>query len=124
MTEEPALVAVIEDDAAMRHAIERVLRLGGFGCVAVPSAEAYIALRFDTPPACAVIDVNLGAVSGLTLQAWLAVDSPALPVVMITADDSEALRRTALAQGCAGFLVKPFAGDVLVEAIRSGIASR
>lgn len=123
MDEERALIVVIEDDEAMRQAIDRVLRFGGFNCVTAPSAEAYIALRFEAPPACAVIDVNLGAVSGLTLQAWLAIDSPALPVVMITADDSEALRRTALEQGCVAFLVKPFAGDALVEAIQSSIAS-
>ena len=117
-----ALVAVVEDDASMREAIERMLRLDGFNAVGLNSAEAFVARRFDASPACAVIDVNLGAVSGLTLQAWLAVDAPSLPVVMITANDGEDVRRKARAQGCVAFLVKPFTGDALIEAVRLGLA--
>lgn len=116
-----ALVAVVEDDASMREAIERMLRLDGIAAVGVNSADAFIAGHFDVAPACAVIDVNLGAVSGLTLQAWLAVDRPDLPVVMITGRNSDEVRRLAMEQGCVAFLVKPFTGQALIDAVRLGI---
>ena len=108
----------------MREAIERMLRLEGLTVVGVNSVEAFIAARFADPPACAVIDVNLGAVSGLTLQAWLAVDAPGLPVVMISANDREEVRRTAREQGCIAFLVKPFTGEALIGAVRQGLGIR
>ena len=116
-----ALVAVVEDDASMRHAIERMLRVSGFGCVGFDSAEAYLAARFDAVPDCAVIDINLGAIGGLELQSMLSAEGASLPVVAITALESDAVRHAAIEQGCVAFLVKPFSGAALVDAVRTGL---
>lgn len=121
MALEAPLVVVVEDDASMRAAIERMLRLDGIAALGLGSAEAFVAHRFDVLPACAVIDVNLAAVSGLTLQAWLAVDRPELPVVMVTGRNDDEVRRVALDQGCVAFLVKPFSGTALLDAVRRGL---
>lgn len=112
------LVAVVEDDPSMRQAIERLLCAAGLACVTYDSAEAFIARPVEAALDFAVIDVYLRAVGGLELQARLKAEVPALPVIMMTARDSEPVRRAALAQGCVAFLVKPFDGRTLIDAIR------
>jgi FixJ family two-component response regulator len=112
------LVAVVEDDPSMRHAIERLLRVSGMACIGYESAESFLARQSDASPDFAVIDVNLDGADGLQLQARLRAEAPQLPVIVITGRHSEAVRGAALAQGCVAYMVKPFSGTELIDAIR------
>jgi len=118
-----ALVAVIEDDASMRHAIERLLRVSGMTCIGYESAESFLAEQREASPDFAVIDVNLNGADGLQLQARLKATAPELPVIVITGRHSESVRDTALAQGCVAYMVKPFSGTELIDAIRRAQAA-
>ena len=112
------LVAVVEDDPSMRHAIERLLRVSGMACIGYESAESFIAGQREATPDFAVIDVNLDGTDGLQLQARLRAEAPQLPIIVITGRHSEAVRGAALAQGCVAYMVKPFSGIELIDAIR------
>jgi FixJ family two-component response regulator len=112
------LVAVVEDDPSMRHAIERLLRVSGMACIGYESAESFIAGQREATPDFAVIDVNLDGTDGLQLQARLRAEAPQLPIIVITGRHSEAVRGAALAQGCVAYMVKPFSGNELIDAIR------
>jgi len=112
------LVAVVDDDPSMRHAIERLLRVTGMACVGYESAETFLAVHADAWPDCAVIDVNLDGADGLQLQARLKAAAPELPLIIITGRHCAAVRAAALAQGCVAYMVKPFSGADLIEAIR------
>jgi len=112
------LVAVVEDDPSMRHAIERLLRVSGMACFGYESAESFIAGQREATPDFAVIDVNLDGTDGLQLQARLRAEAPQLPIIVITGRHSEAVRGAALAQGCVAYMVKPFSGIELIDAIR------
>jgi FixJ family two-component response regulator len=117
------LVAVVEDDPSMRHAIERLLRVSGMACIGYESAESFLAGQGDASPDFAVIDVNLDRADGLQLQARLRAEAPRLPVIVITGRHSEAVRGAALAQGCVAYMVKPFSGNELIDAIRRAQAA-
>ncbi len=78
------LVAVVEDDPSMRHAIERLLRVSGMACIGYESAESFLAEQREASPDFAVIDVNLDGADGLQLQARLKAAAPELPVIVIT----------------------------------------
>jgi len=112
------LVAVVDDDPSMRHAIERLLRVSGMACIGYQSAESFLAGQGEVSPDFAVIDINLDGADGLQLQAQLRVEAPQLPVIVITGRHSEAVRGAALAQGCVAYMVKPFSGAELIDAIR------
>ena len=118
------LVAVVEDDASLRVAIERLLRGAGWSCVGYASAEDFAARRDGAAPDCAIVDIHLGATNGLALQARLEKSAPTLPVIIVTAHDQALLRRQAVEQGCAAYLVKPFDGATLVDAVRAALAWR
>jgi FixJ family two-component response regulator len=117
------VVAVVEDDPSMRHAIERLLRIAGLACLGYESAEDFIAGHAHAWPDIAVIDVNLGGADGLQLQGRLQAMAPSLPVVIITGRHSDAVRGAALSRGCAAYMVKPFSGSVLVDVIRRALAA-
>jgi FixJ family two-component response regulator len=113
------LVVVIEDDAAERKALGRVLRAGGFESAAYASAEEFRASPPAQSPLCLVLDVRLGGMSGLDLQRMLRAEGSTLPVIVVSAHDDAELRSEAHRLGCRAYLRKPFAGRTLLELLRS-----
>jgi FixJ family two-component response regulator len=117
-------IAVVEDDNGMREALERVLRIAGFEPRAYSSAEEFLGAAPCTNLRCLVLDIHLPGISGLDLQRRLMTMGPALPVVFITAHDTAAARKDACELDAVAFLVKPFEGRQLVNAVDSAIAKR
>jgi len=116
-----AKVLVVEDDDGMRAAIERLLDAGGYRCIAYPSADALMARGVEDDAACVISDLRLPGMSGLELLAALRERHILLPFVLITAHDAPGLRQKVLACGAVAYLVKPFRGTVLLDAVRCAI---
>ncbi|OWW04605.1 two-component system response regulator [Rhizobium sp. R72] len=110
-------VAVIDDDASLRRSVVRLLNAYGFPAIEYSSAEAF--LRRDLAPSidCLVLDIDLGGMSGLELQARLKVTGWNLPVIFITALEDERLRIRAERTGCVAYMRKPFSGAELISVI-------
>jgi len=115
---ESTLVAVVDDEARVRGALGRLLRLAGYQVAAFESGEQFLASLVLRPPACVLLDVNMPGLSGLQVQARLLADRVALPVVFITASDDPAVERLALEAGGLRVLHKPFGNDELLAAVR------
>lgn len=113
----PPVVAVVEDDAALRKALGRLLKAGGFEPALFESAKAY--LNATPAPLCIVLDVRLPGISGLELQERLCAAGTATPIIIITADHDPAVRERAQRNGCVEFFLKPVDGDILIAAIQS-----
>jgi FixJ family two-component response regulator len=118
---ESTLVAVVDDEAPVRAALGRLLRLAGYQVAAFESGEQFLASLVLRPPACALLDVNMPGLSGLQVQARLRADRVALPVVFITASDDPDIERDALEAGGLRVLHKPFGNDELLAAVRSAL---
>ena len=84
------LVAVVDDDAAMRTSVERLLRASGYTTNAFASAEAFLRSGIVDSAIGLVLDVHLGGMSGLELRRRLLDSGATIPVVFITAFDDEA----------------------------------
>lgn len=113
-------VWVVEDDAGMRAAVHRLLQVEGFETLVFDSAEALLASVVSSQAQCLVLDVHLPGMSGFELHSHLAGIGTAPPAVFITAHDLPKLRRQALASG-SGYLVKPFSGSALVDAVNRAL---
>ena len=111
-------VAVVDDEAPVRAALGRLLRLAGYRVAAFESGEQFLASLVLRPPACVLLDVNMPGLSGLQVQARLLADRVALPVVFITASDDPSVERLALEAGGLRVLHKPFGNDELLAAVR------
>jgi FixJ family two-component response regulator len=119
MTLSKCIIAIVEDDASFRRAVERLLRASGFETRAFASAEEF--LRSDAPEshACLILDLQLPGISGFELVDHLTASAQALPAIFITAQDGESLRERASRIPDSVYLRKPFVGAVLLEALRS-----
>jgi FixJ family two-component response regulator len=113
----PPLVAVVEDDAAVRKALCRLLHAAGFEAANYESAEAYIAA--SPSPMCIIVDVGLPGMSGLELQERLCAAGNPPPIIVITAHHDSVVRERAQKSGCAEFFLKPIDGNVLIATIES-----
>ena len=113
-------IVVVEDDAGMSKAIERLLRAAGFQPKSFASAEELLQTKAAEEADCLVLDINLPGLSGVELGRRLIAEGRARSINFITGQDDEALRNEAQRLGCAYFR-KPFDGKALLEAIRRAI---
>ena len=113
-------VAVIDDDPTMLKAIERLLRAKGFDVETFDSAESFLAGTGSAT--CLILDIELGAMSGIELRRRLVSWGVDLPVIFITALDDEATEKEATEAGCVAYLRKPFLASLLIGAIDKATA--
>lgn len=115
-------IVLVDDDASMSHALERLLKLAGCVPVIFPSAEALLdACTEVDAAACLILDVHLPGLSGFELYDRLARMGNAPPVIFITAYDETESRVQAEAAGASAYLTKPFSGRDLVAATARAI---
>jgi two-component system response regulator FixJ len=115
------MVAIVDDDSAVRSSLQFSLEIEGyevriFGDGAELLAELLIDPRI-AQFACLIVDQNLPALSGLELAKQLRARSIVSPVILITSQPSESLRRRALAAGIP-IVEKPLLGNTLVDTIQ------
>ncbi len=115
------LIAVVDDEAAVRTMLRRVLRMAEYDVVAFASGEEFLASLSSRLPACAVLDVHMPGLSGLHVGAQVRTAGLALPFVFITASEDVRLEGAASATGAVALLHKPFSSDALLEAIRRAL---
>ena len=113
-------IVVVEDDAAMSKAIERLLRAAGFQSNFFASAEELLQTDVVASADCLVLDIHLPGISGLELGRRLVTSNRPKAVIFITGQDEAFLQNEAQRLGCA-CLRKPFRGKELLEAIRRAI---
>ena len=111
------VIAVIDDDPDMLKAIGRLLAAHGFRPEAFASAEAFLNRNWAREPACLVLDIHLGGMSGIDLQRRLKASGSRVPIIFITAIEDEAARGEAINAGCVAYLRKPFMARLLIGAI-------
>jgi FixJ family two-component response regulator len=115
-------VFLVDDDAAVRRALTRLLRAGGLDVESFPSADALLAALEIHEPACVVADLRMPGLSGLDLQDELARRGVDLPLLFISgrADVTSSVR--AMKGGAVDFLEKPVSDTDLLHAIARALA--
>jgi FixJ family two-component response regulator len=122
MTEEEAIIFVIEDDPAVRIATARLLQSADLTVETFDSAEAFLRRPRWEAPACLILDVWLPGLSGLELQRALTAAAIQLPIIFITGHGDIPMSVQAMKAGAVEFLSKPFHDQVLLDAIAEAIA--
>jgi len=117
MAQSSPLVATVDDDRRIRESLRSVLESAGYEAVTFESAEAFLRSGALSQVTCVIADVRLPGMDGTELQRRIRRERGQLPVIFITAHDDDDVRRKALRDGAAAFLVKPFDGGDLVEHI-------
>jgi len=123
MHKDSSLVAVVDDEESVRKALGRLLRAAGFNVDTYASGADFVQSLQRHRPVCLVLDLRMPDVSGFEIQQALTRSGHAVPVVIITGDDSPDSRERALIQGARAYLRKPVDETMLLDAIHTAINS-
>lgn len=117
-------VAVVDDDAAVRHALKFALEFEGLLVRLYDSAQALLVDPGLAHHGCLVIDYRMPDIDGLELVETLQERGLAIPVIMITGRANNGMRAKASRIGVVAVLEKPLSDNALADAIRSALAAR
>ncbi|SEH10705.1 Response regulator receiver domain-containing protein [Sphingopyxis sp. YR583] len=116
------LVAVVDDDEAIREALCDLLMVTGLECSTFDSAPAFLDKmqdRFD----CLITDVRMPGMSGIDLLERVRAGGSDLPVIVLTSVLDLSARARALHLGAQAWLTKPVADDALLDQLKTAIGA-
>jgi FixJ family two-component response regulator len=115
------LMAIVDDDDALRNSLDNLLRSVGFRVQGFASAEAFLQAQHAPETACLILDVRLPGMNGLELQRQLVAAHWGIPIIFVTAYADDDMRSRALAAGAVAFLSKPCREEDLLQAIEAAL---
>jgi FixJ family two-component response regulator len=116
------LVCVVDDDAAVRAGLARLLAAEGWPVACYATANEFLQRQPLASVGCILLDDQMPGMSGLELQQHLTAYGAAPPVVFLTAQGDLATGVHAMKLGAVDFLAKPPDAAVLREAVRKALA--
>src|SRR5438874_7859418 len=111
-------ILLVDDDRELIDLLAFALKRAGLEPIAAHDARAAVRIFEERQPDLVVLDINLGASSGLDVLKELRRRSQ-LPVIMLTALDSEEDKVRGLEAGADDYLTKPFSHRELIARIRA-----
>lgn len=116
-------IHLIDDDADVRKALAFLLGTAGHAVKVYESGTAFLQRLEGLQPGCIVSDVRMPGVDGLELQRRLKDKGIALPMVIMTGHADVPLAVQAMKLGAIDFIEKPFADNVMLDAIERALAA-
>jgi FixJ family two-component response regulator len=114
---EDATVFVVDDDAAVRAAIQGLLKSVGLHSDSFGTAQEFLTSERSDRPSCLVLDVRLPGINGLDFQRELIDAGVRIPIIFITGHGDIPMTVRAMKSGAVEFLTKPFRDQDLLDAI-------
>ncbi|HEX4650712.1 MAG TPA: response regulator [Granulicella sp.] len=121
MSEYAPTVFVVEDEPAVREAIDSLLRSAGLRVRLFPSAPELLAELQPDDAGCLVLDVRLPGVSGMELHQELLKKDIRIPTVFLTGHGDVRMSVQAIKSGAVEFLTKPINDIDLLNAVSQSI---
>jgi len=119
MTNESQLVVyIVDDDRSVRLSLEMLLCSANMEVMAYESAKDFLESEIKKENVCLVTDIKMKGMSGLDLQEELNNRGISLPIIFLTAFDSDNERKQAQSKGAKGFFRKPVDDSALIDAIK------
>jgi FixJ family two-component response regulator len=120
MADAEPIVFVVDDDVSVRESLQLLIGFSGWQPVLCASAREFLEHPRAQVPNCLVLDIGLPDLNGLELQK-LVLDRAETPIIFITGQGDVPMTVQAMKAGAVEFLQKPFAEDVLLDAITSAL---
>ncbi len=114
-------VFVVDDDAAIRKAVSRLLRSAGIAVAVFESPTEFLAQYDPNTPGCLVLDLAMPGFNGLQLQTVLGERGSILPIIFLSGHGDVSKSVQAMKGGAFDFLTKPVNAKNLLPAIRAAI---
>ena len=117
MSQAHPLIAIVDDEASLRKALQRLLRSTGTNAEAFTSGEEFLASLLTHRPDCVLLDLHMPCVTGFDVLVRMAESGVNVPVIIITGQDSPEAHERAMALGATAYLCKPINDEALLEAV-------
>jgi two-component system, LuxR family, response regulator FixJ len=114
-------VHIVDDDDAVRDALQELVESVGLRAALYASAEDFLAASAATPTGCLLLDIRMAGLSGLDLQSMLGPRAIDLPVIVITGHGDVPAAVRAFKQGALDFIQKPVDPPALLQRIRAAL---
>jgi len=116
-------ILTVDDSSSVRSLVSQTLRQAGFEVVeAVDGADALE--KVDGEVDMVITDLNMPNINGLELLVRLRSrsDTRFVPILVLTTESQQTMRRQAVAAGATGWIVKPFEPASLLAVVRRFIS--
>lgn len=117
------LIAIIDDDGAVRRSLAEVLKTYGFETIEFDSGQEFLDNRNKRRFDCILLDVRMPGVDGLEVQKQLRQRHVSIPIIFITGHGDIPLGVRAMREGAFDFVEKPVQDDILTASIEAALAS-
>jgi RNA polymerase sigma factor (sigma-70 family) len=120
-TESKQTVYIVDDDQAIRHAMELLMRSVGLEFEIFHSADDFLVSHSNERAGCLVLDIRMPGLGGLELQDKLLEIESGLPIIFITGHGDVPMAVEAMQKGAVDFIQKPFRDQELLDRIAEAL---
>jgi len=117
-------VAIVDDDEAVREAVEELLMVSGLACRTFAGAASFLTARTSHRFDCLVTDIRMPGMTGTELIEYLHSQGDDLPVIVLSSVLDQQVRAHALSLGVRSWFTKPVSDERLLGAIAAAIGNR
>ena len=114
-------VFIVDDDPAIRHAMEFLMRSVDMKCEIYCSADEFLTAWNAARGGCLVLDIRMPGMGGLELQECLGERGSSLPIIFVTGHADVPMAVDAMQKGAFDFIQKPFRDQDLLERIAAAM---
>lgn len=116
------VIAVVDDDEAMRDALSELLQVLSMDCRTFERAESFLAAYSPGTFDCLISDLRMPGMSGMGLIRELKARGSRLPVIVITSSTEVESQSEAIAGGAFAYLTKPVSEELLTRHLNAALA--
>ena len=117
------MIHIVDDEDAIREALEFLLASRGLSAQGWASGEAFLAAQPLPDCACVILDVRMGGLSGPEVFERLRAMGMAMPVIFLTGHADVPVAVQTLKAGAFDFVEKPFNDNQIVDLALQAIAA-
>ncbi len=114
-------VYIVDDDHAIRHAMELLMRSVGLDFEIFHSANEFLVGHSNERAGCLVLDIRMPGLGGLELQEKLIELGSGLPIIFITGHGDVPMAVEAMQKGAVDFIQKPFRDQELLDRVAEAL---
>ena len=114
-------ILIVDDEPKIIRLLATRLKAQNYDVIAAYDSVQAVKMAHECKPDLIILDIRMPAGGGMTAfnNLKMSVDTMIIPIIFLTADQSEETRKKALEMGAEDFLTKPFDGELLVEKVKA-----
>ena len=120
----PEIVCLVDDDSAVLKSIGRLLASDGFSARSFDKPRDFLAHVQTNAVPVVVLDIWMGEMNGLDVQAQISAVSPGTRVIVITGREDAKMKEAVIEAGAVAFFSKPFDDGEFLRAVRGALACK